>query len=84
MGPGLVYVFLKTHFFTIILIQYVQTKEPFKQVLYHEIYSSKWLPYWLTAVMIKAEAIQVYNDLLVWDAKRFGHNIYYRKNCDAD
>lgn len=84
MGPGLVYVFLKTHFFTVLFIQYVQTKEPFKQELYHEMFASRWLPYWLTSVMLRGEAIQVYNDMLVWDSKRFGHNIYYRKNCQAD
>jgi cholesterol 7-dehydrogenase len=26
MGPGLVYVFLKTHFFTVLFVQYVQAK----------------------------------------------------------
>jgi hypothetical protein len=43
-------------------------------------YSSKWLPYWLTSVMLRGEAIQVYNDMLVWDAKKFGHKIYYKKD----
>ena len=47
-------------------------------------YSSHWLPYWLTSVMLRGEAIQVYNDMLVWDSKKFGYNIHYRKNCDAD
>lgn len=84
MGPGLVYVFLKTHFFTIVFIQYVQTKEKYKQILYHEMFASKWLPYWLTAFMLRAEAIQVYNDMLVWDAKKFGHKIHYRKDCEAE
>jgi hypothetical protein len=47
-------------------------------------YASRWLPYWMTAVMLRAEAIQVYNDMLVWDAKRFAHKIYYRPNTEAD
>jgi hypothetical protein len=41
-------------------------------------YASNYLPYWLTAVMLRGEAIQVYNDMLVWDSKRFGHKIYYK------
>lgn len=80
MGPGLVYVFLKTHFFTVLFIQFVQTKEPFKQYLYHYMYSSHWLPYWLTSIMLRGEAVQVYNDTLVWDAKKFGYNIHYKDN----
>lgn len=47
-------------------------------------FASHWLPYWLTSVMLRGEAIQVYNDMLVWDAKKFGYNINYRKNCEAD
>ena len=53
MGPGLVYVFLKSHFFTVIFIQYLQTKEKFKQELYHEMFASHWLPYWLSSVMLR-------------------------------
>lgn len=83
MGPGLVYVFLKTHFFTVLFVQFVQTKEPTKQILYHYMYASNWLPYWLTAVMLRGEAIQVYNDMIVWDAKKFGYRVYYKEN-EAD
>ena len=83
MGPGLVYVFFKTRFFTTLFVQYVQPKEAYKQVLYHEMYTSGWLPYWVTSAMLYGEAIQVYNDMLIWDAKKFGHKIYYKEN-EAD
>lgn len=83
MGPGLVYVFLKTHFFTTLFVQYIQSVDKYKQILYHEMYASNWLPYWITAVMLRGEAIQVYNDLLIWDSKKFGYKIYYKDN-DAD
>lgn len=53
MGPGLVYVFLKSHFFTTLFVQYVQTKEKYKQVLYHEMFASNWLPYVITALMLR-------------------------------
>lgn len=33
--------------------------------------------------MLRGEAIQVYNDMLVWDAKKFGQKVYY-KNNEAD
>lgn len=43
-------------------------------------YASSYLPYWLTAVMLRAEGVQVYNDLIVWDGKKFGYNIFYKPN----
>lgn len=47
-------------------------------------FASNYLPYWVTAILLRAEAVQVYNDLIVWDAKRFGHRIFYRTNNEAD
>lgn len=84
MGPGLVYVFLKTHFFTVVFIQYVQCKGRFRNELYHEMFASSYLPYWLTAVMLRGEAIQVSNDMQVWDAKKFGHRVYYKEGNEVD
>jgi hypothetical protein len=43
-------------------------------------YSSKWLPYWLTAVMLQAEGMQVFYDMLIWDAKKFSRKMYYKDN----
>lgn len=43
-------------------------------------YASSFLPYWLTSVMLRGEAIQVSNDMYVWDAKKFGHRIFYKPN----
>ena len=83
MGPGLVYVFLKTKLFTVLFVQYVQSKEKYKHILYHEMYSSWWLPYWVTAGFLRGEGIQVYNDMLIWDSKKFGNKVYYKDN-DAD
>ena len=33
--------------------------------------------------MLYAEGMQVYYDMLVWDAKKFGHKIYVKDN-EAD
>lgn len=53
MGPGYVNIFLKSPLFTIVFCQYVHTEEPYKQRLFHVMHASKWLPYWLTAIMLK-------------------------------
>ena len=46
-------------------------------------YASWWLPYWVTGLMLKGEAVQVYNDMLIWDSKKFGHKIHIKDN-EAD
>ena len=47
-------------------------------------YASRWLPYWLTAVMLRGEGVQVTNDMYIWDSKKFGHKVFYRQNVEAD
>lgn len=46
-------------------------------------FASSWLPYWLSAIMLYAEGLQVYYDMLVWDAKRVSYKLYYKDN-EAD
>ena len=44
---------------------------------------SKATPYWFSSVLLYAEALQVYYDMLVWDAKRVSYKLHYKDN-DAD
>jgi hypothetical protein len=46
-------------------------------------FASSWLPYWLSSVALYAEGMQVYNDMLVWDAKRVSYKLYFKDN-EAD
>lgn len=45
----------------------------------HEGYTSSWLPYWASAMAIKLEGDQVTNDMYLWDAKRFGKKVCFKK-----
>lgn len=84
VGPGTVFLFVKSYFFSIVYIQYVKTEGKFTQLLYHDIYTSWWTPYWLSALLLRAEMVQVYNDTLVWDAKQFKRKFHYQKTSRAD
>lgn len=76
VGPGLVYLFLKTDFFDLYLMQYIESKDKFTQHVFHEIHTSKYLPYWFSALLLRLEVQQVLNDGVVWDNKRFGRQPY--------
>lgn len=76
VGPGLVYLFIKSPIFNICLQQYIESKDKFTQYVYHDIYSSKYLPYWFSALMLRMEASQVLNDGVVWDNKKFSISPY--------
>jgi cholesterol 7-dehydrogenase len=84
VGPGLVYLFLKSKFFEIVLFQYIDTVKKFEQHVYHEIYCSHWNPYWLSALQLRLEAQQVINDGVIWDNKKFGYNPTYVLKNEAD
>jgi cholesterol 7-dehydrogenase len=76
VGPGLVYLFLKSDFFEILFMQYIESKDKFHQNVYHDIYTSKYMPYWFSALLLRLEVLQVLNDGVVWDNKRFGIKPY--------
>ena len=80
MGPALVNIFLKTPFFEIVFFQYIQPQGKYKQKIYHEMFCSPWIPHWLCWILLFAEGMQVYYDMLIWDSKRFGHKIYLKDN----
>lgn len=85
VGPGLVYLFLDGLFFETMFVQYIHTKEKYKQEVYHEIYTNSWAPYWFSALQLRLEVRQVLNDGVVWDNKKFGYKAYFNKyKNDAD
>lgn len=79
VGSGTVFIFLKGPFFTTILFHYLIPKERYRQVVYHDGYSPKWLPLWISALVLKTDAVQVSSDMKMWDTKKFVRNIYYKK-----
>jgi hypothetical protein len=38
----------------------------------------------MSAIFLRAEGMQVTNDMYIWDAKKFGHKIHYKPNFEAD
>jgi cholesterol 7-dehydrogenase len=84
LGPGLVYLFIKSDFFETVLFQHVDTVKRYEQHVYHEIYTSSWTPYWFSALQLRLEAQQVLYDGVVWDNKKFGISPIYCLTNDAD
>ena len=84
VGCSTVFILLKSPLFTIVLFHYLQPKEKYYNVVYHEGYTSKWLPYWASALGVRMEGSQVTSDMYIWDSKKFGRKIYYKEGDVAD
>lgn len=84
LGCSTVFIFLKGPFFTTILFHYLLPKEKFRQLVYHDGHTSTWVPYWLSALVLKMDAVQVASDMAVWDTKRFAHNLHFKQGEQAD
>lgn len=84
VGPGLVYLFLKSRFFELLFEQAVVPLKKFHQRVSHKIYSSWYLPYWLTAFMLYSEVQQVFSDMNIWNKKIFGDRLNYNMKTEAD
>ena len=84
VGPGLVYLFLKSKYFEIIFAQSVTPYSKFYQRLSHRIYTNWYIPYALSAGALFGEVQQVFNDMAIWNNKVFGHKLSYNLKTEAD
>ena len=84
VGPGLVYLFLKGFCYEVMFFQHTTSLDKYDHQLYHQIYTSNYFPYWISALYLKLEAVQVENDGLIWDNKIFGYSPYYNPESNTD
>lgn len=84
VGPGLVYLFLMSPFYEALFFQHITSDDVFDHKVYHELFISNHLPYWVTAIMIRLEAQQVTNDTFVWSNKTFASEPKYNLASEAD
>ena len=80
IGSSTVVILLKCKLFTLVLFHFLQPKGKYEQIVYHEGYTSKWFPYWVSALAVtKGEGNQVTNDMYIWEAKKFGRKIHVKE-----
>ena len=84
VGPGLVYLFLTSPYYRALYFQHSTSIGKFEHNVYHELYISWHLPYWVTASMLRLEAEQVTNDTYVWNQKKFASQPRYNIAAEAD
>lgn len=84
VGPSLVYLFLKSPFFETLFFQYSELKAKHEVEVHHEIWTQNWIPYFISAIKLRLEALQVTNDCKIWDNKKFGSNPWYNLSAEAD
>lgn len=84
LGPSLVYLFLWSPWFIVTFFQAVTPSEKFNQRVMHRIFSSKHLPYWLSASILMIEVKQLFSDMNIWNNKIFGSKLKYNMKNDAD
>lgn len=84
VGPGLVYLFLKSYFFETAFAQSVTPLKKFKLRVSHKIFTNNYLPYWLSSYMLYGEVKQLFSDMAIWNNKNFGSKLTYNLKTDAD
>lgn len=84
IGPSQVILFLTSPFFEITFLQHLIPIDKFFQKVYHNCYTSSYLPYWATALILRLEVQQVLNDTTIWNKKTFGDKLSYNLKTEAD
>ena len=84
VGPALVYLFLKSHFFEAIFSQSIVPLSKFNIKVSHRFYTNWYMPYCISAYMLYAEVRQLFADMSIWNNKIFGSKLSYNLKTEAD
>jgi len=84
IGPSIVYLFIWSPYFKLTFFHTLTPLEKFNQRVVHRIIIPKWIPYWLSTLMLMAEVKQLYSDIKVWNHKIFSEKINYNFKSYAD
>ena len=84
IGPSQVILFLTSPFFEITFLQHLIPVDKFFQKVFHNCWTSTYLPYWATALILRLEVQQVLNDTIIWDKKTFGARLAYNMKSETD
>ncbi|CAF4476746.1 unnamed protein product, partial [Rotaria sp. Silwood2] len=77
IGPSIVYLFLWSPYFKLTFFHTLTPLEKFHQRVVHRIITSKWMPYWLSTLLLMGEVKQLYSDMKVWNHKIFSETLNY-------
>ena len=72
----MVFVFLKTSLFEVVLNHYIRPVGKNQQQIYHDGYTTSYIPYYISSKVIGGDASQVTNDLYIWESKSFAKRTY--------
>lgn len=84
LGPGLVYLFLKSKLFETCFQQGVTPIDKHMQRVTHRISTSKFFPYFLSATYLWAEVQQLLADAKIWNNKKLTPRLAYDLTSQAD
>jgi hypothetical protein len=75
-GLGIVFVILKSPIYEIILHHYLQPNGRAYQKVYHDIFITPYIPYFISSIASQLEGGQVTNDMWIWQSKKFARKAY--------
>jgi hypothetical protein len=52
-GPATVFIFLRSPLYRVAFQQFLQPQDKAHQIIYHEMYTNSYIPFWLSALALK-------------------------------
>lgn len=65
-GLAVVYIIVKSPFYELVFHHYVRPNGKAFQKVYHDVFISSYVPYWMSSIIGQLEGGQVTNDMHVW------------------
>ncbi|KAL4499036.1 hypothetical protein ABPG72_016938 [Tetrahymena utriculariae] len=84
LGSGTVFLFLKFPLWEAVVVQSVTPIGKFNQLVHHKMYTSWWLPYFVSAYLLAGFRKQFISDKVVWNNKIFADKLTYNPKAVFD
>ena len=84
VGLGIVFIILKAPLYELVFHHYIRPVGRNQLEVFHDAFTSGYLPYFITSKIIEAEGGQVTNDMYIWEAKSFAKKSFLNESRESD
>ena len=84
VGLAIVFVILKSPFYELVFHLYIRPDAVNEQIVFHDLYMSSHMPYFVSSMYSLIEGGQVCNDMQLWESKSFPRKMFMKVEQESD
>lgn len=84
VGLGVVFIVLKSPLYELVFHHYIRPEGRNFQAVFHDLFISSYIPYYMSSKICELEGGQVTNDMYIWEAKSFARKTNLKDNSNDE